>query len=471
MTESAKTVGIADRVLMSAAGFSALSIPYALWRIVSLPARTPQDAFSFISYNRTALFSMYAVTQLLASGLLYASLKLRPSMRVNLALALASSMIALLAADVLVAPWLPSGPSRLAVIQDLQRRGINARPALMAYVIVKGPVLGAGPSPSVDVEGRPTLPLAGVSRCVSVDCKEGRDWLIYESDEHGFHNPPGLWEAAPIDIVAVGDSFTLGSCVPSDQNMVARVRERYPLTVNLGCSGNGPLMMLAGLREYMPHLRPKVVLWCYFSGNDLLDLEFESHHALLVRYLEDGFSQGLLARQAALDRALDRYIGEALPDFLRRNRSSPVRVVVDTLLLRHLRSRLLLGAQELLAPGRGYPDFMTPEENYQLFERILVAARTMAQAQGSALYFVYLPARAELFGRKESRDLAEARRRRVLALVRDMGLPLIDVREEFESHGGPELFVCERCHYSPEGYQRAAQKVLGVLKSEARLSR
>jgi hypothetical protein len=67
--------------------------------------------------------------------------------------------------------------------------------------------------------------------------------------------------------------------------------------------------MLATLKEYAESLRPKVVLWFYFEGNDLKDLSNERRSPLLSRYLEPNeFSQRLSSRQDEIDRALGGYL-------------------------------------------------------------------------------------------------------------------------------------------------------------------
>jgi lysophospholipase L1-like esterase len=118
---------------------------------------------------------------------------------------------------------------------------------------------------------------------------ENGPWVTYRSDEYGFHNPTGIWQSAPLDIAALGDSYTHGHCVPSDKNFVALIRRRFPATLNLGVSGNGPLLELATLKEYLLPLKPKIVLWFYYEGNDLSDLQNERQSALLRRYLHDDF--------------------------------------------------------------------------------------------------------------------------------------------------------------------------------------
>src|SRR5262249_7361046 len=128
--------------------------------------------------------------------------------------------------------------------------------------------------------------------------------LLYDSDEYGFHNPPQLWKAGQVDIAAVGNSWTQGWCVPSDRNFVSLMRVRYPATLNLGMSGEGPLPILGIAREYLSVLEPKIVVWFYFEGNSLQELQEEKKYELLLRYVRSDFRQGLIRRQDEIDQAL-----------------------------------------------------------------------------------------------------------------------------------------------------------------------
>lgn len=132
------------------------------------------------------------------------------------------------------------------------------------------------------LDGTEVFPHGGMSNKVTAYCNESGTHEWYESDEHGFHNPKGVWSAAQIDVVAVGDSYTQGHCVASDTNFVALIRQRYPRTLNLGINGQGPLMTLATLRDYGLSLKPKIVLWFFYEGNDMTDLAEEKSpaHAL-----------------------------------------------------------------------------------------------------------------------------------------------------------------------------------------------
>src|SRR5262249_1090715 len=166
--------------------------------------------------------------------------------------------------------------TKLDLIRDLESHNIRAIPAIAPGFLLKRQGDGTEKS-MVKINGVERLPLGGIANTVTVFCNEDGKYVIYESDEHGFHTPKGIWNAGHLDIAAVGDSFVQGYCVPSDQNFVSLIRKHYPATLNLGELGNGPLAELATLKEYLPSLRPKAVLWVYFEGNDLDDLAREKY--------------------------------------------------------------------------------------------------------------------------------------------------------------------------------------------------
>jgi hypothetical protein len=411
------------------------------------------------------LVAVAVAAVLLAAGCLLA-LRLRPARRVNLALAVAAVAVTLYAAELLLA-WRVPGPPRmidkLARIDALRAQGRAVSPGVepVRFSWIRSPRMPT----SVTLDGRPVLPLAGISRRYTIDCKEGGgDWMTFTTDEHGFHNPPGLWDAPSLELAFVGDSFVHGHCVPSGRNMVDHVRARHPATLSLGMAGSGPLAMLAELREYLPALRPRTVVWCYFSGNDLLDLRRERDHPLLRAYLEAGHSQGLAARQPALDRALDAYVETSLLPELRR-RTRPFFEPGGLLGLRGLRSRAGLALAD--------PYVLTPtEEELQLFARVLRAAQATVQGWGGRMVFVYLPAwpaPARQLGEQEYVKAKDAAAARVRALVKELGLPLADVEAAFQGAPRPDpLFACPGCHYSPEGYALAARVVLETIDGGGR---
>jgi hypothetical protein len=406
--------------------------------------------------------SLVVVVLLAVEAGLLASLRLSPARRANVAL-LASSVVAVLYASelglALAGPGTAKLRDKLARLDELRRLGRDASPGVEPVRFVWPHEPG---SPSwVVIDGAPMLPLGSISRRTTLDCKEGGDWLVYDTDEHGFHNPAGAWTTAGLDLAFLGDSFVHGSCVPTEANMVERVRGRYPATLSLGTPGGGPLIMLAQLREYLPALRPRIVLWCHYSGNDLVDLRHESKHPLLRRYLTGGFTQGLAARQDVLDRAMSDYAQNTMLTAL-RDRSRRRLDLQQLLVLRQLRVATGLA----LADPSG---FELTEAEYALFARVLAEARSTVEAWGGRLIVVYLPGWSEpsrQLGEAEYTRVRGAAGRRTRALIAGMGLMLVDVEQAFAARGNPSsLYACRGCHYGPLGYAVAADAVLSALAS------
>jgi hypothetical protein len=135
-------------------------------------------------------------------------------------------------------------------------------------------------SSKANIDGVEVMPLAGASLRTTLLCNENGEWITYQADRKGFNNPSDAWELGSVEIAALGDSFAHGYCVPPGKSFVDLIRQQHPRTINVGIAGDGPLLMLATQSQYLQSVRPKVVLWIYFEGNDLEDLQRERRSAL-----------------------------------------------------------------------------------------------------------------------------------------------------------------------------------------------
>jgi hypothetical protein len=425
-----------------------------------------------------------------------AALKLAPSARTNIALSLCSAGFAIFAVEFAAATWfgLPTiqdrefrrrlsaaaaaegrtfdSRSRWDVIQELRRKGQDTVPTIYPRELLS---LTDGVMRSVITgQGSELLPLASISRTLTVVCNEGGSHLVYVSDEHGFHNPPGLWQVGAPEVLSLGDSFTQGFCVSGERNFVSRIRSRYPGTLNLGMAANGPLMMLATLREYASVLKPPIVLWFYFEGNDLADLESERQSPLLRQYLNQEYRQRLLERQSEIDTALRRYIDGLDPDtvLFRELRHKLLdstelgTVFRNTVQLTTLRNRLNLvgraGHRNRRPAAASAQAAASSHELYELLAQILEEAKRSVESWGGRMYFVYLPSRYEYDpggpGRSPYRD-------DVLTRAKAAGLPVIDVTPVMWDAGDPMRFFPFRTadHYNEAGHELVARTVLSHL--------
>ena len=354
------------------------------------------------------------------------------------------------------------------VLDALRKSGVDAIPIMTPSNHLLMDLPDGSVKSAINIDGREVIPLASVSNIDALLCNEDGRWIHYKSDSHGFNNPNEQWHSAGVDIVALGDSFTHGYCVPPEANFIARIRGRYPSTLNLGIAGDGPLLMLAKMKEYVPALHPKIVLWFYYEGNDLTDLQRERKNALLTRYLEDGFTQKDLAQQSEIDRAIksqlptwkvreeenrERKASRSVRDDLREFVKLPV-----------LRGKLgLVGGvdrNQILA-GK---DLQTA--NMDVFRDTLVQAKTQADVLDTQLYFVYLPEWARY---TKYRSWGKEKRDDVLKLVSGLGIRIIDIDPIFEGHGDPlSLFPFRAVnHYNETGHRLVAEEVLRKISSSA----
>jgi hypothetical protein len=488
---------VADIVLGGGAFLCLLVSFYAIYYY----GWTPKKYFS-------ALFIIvYGVLPAVLGSALFAFLRRSREFKVNAALVCASVGVSVYAVEVTLAKldsgfrpsvtfWGDSSPGRMdeivavakkfgidfdvrtkfEVIRDLREKGTGAVPATIPFALLMQEPDGSVKS-TIVVDGREVLPLGGISNRVTVLCNEIGSHIVYESDERGFHNPQGIWSTSQMTVAALGDSFVIGACVPSNKNFVSVLRERYPGTLNLGMLGEGPLIMLAALSEYLPFVKPKVVLWFFFEENDIRELMTEGKSSLLRNYLDD-FRQGLFHRQADIDRELSAHIEAAITTELAKPKEnandrskhakhswqdpndspSYTKTIKTVFKLGHLRQTV----------EHFYRTNMQPrEEEYsgpqlKLFRSVLLKAKKSVDAWNGTLYFVYLPARDRYASK------ANYHRQTILAMVRTTGIPIIDVHARFRLQRDPlKFFPFERFgHYNEEGNRLVAEEVLRSISQE-----
>lgn len=361
---------------------------------------------------------------------------------------------------------------RIEVIADLKKRGIDAVPAIIPrYLLLASSNLQlriTGHTTSViKIGGEETLPLAGVANRATVMCNETGEWITYRSDEHGFNNPEGIWHLDRIDIVSLGDSFTQGYCLPREKSFMGVIRQRYPATLNLGMAGDGPLYMLATLKEYLSPLKPQIVLWCYFEGDALRDLQIERKSKLLMQYLNGSFNQGLVSRQNAIDQALLNYIEkEAIKETGRaeaRKASQLGAKALEIVTMGALRKRLGLSFGETSEEKVSLAAIEGPAMD--LLREILSQAKGRVHGWGGKLYFVYLPSWQRYANRPE---IGAQQRARVLDIVGSLDIPMVDMHPVFAAQDAPlALFPFEDAgHYIAAGHELVGREILKALSAE-----
>ena len=409
-------------------------------------------------YGDAALV-LYAGLPLAASVFFLASLFLKKAWRNTVAVSVASAVVAVYAVETyfhLFAPMavkarLAAAPStgidpraKLDVIGDFRRNGVDAYPYINSAYLSEETEGGRLDS-LLRVQGREIWPIGSLSGATVVVCREGREYLSYETDERGFNNPPGTWTAPAITVAAVGNSYVHGECVPPDKNMISLLRDRIEGVLNLGVSGVSALTMLGAIREYLPAIKPRYVFWFFFEDNDLTDLMREKNSPLLSAYLKPDFTQGLADLQPEID-AQYRRMADRLSAKEEENRKSKDRNwFLAVLKLSNV--RLVLGLVR-------YRRAEATAEIYGLMERVLIEADQAVRSWGGRLVFVYMPGPWRYHPYLKAGNEQEIRAR-MTAIAAGLGLPVVDLHSVLvESADDPlDLF---QGHLTEEGNRLAA---------------
>lgn len=342
--------------------------------------------------------------------------------------------------------------SKYQVMTDLRKQGIDVYPLSFpcSYIRSDGLYYNKGK----------IYPLGFISgkSYVESNTASGK-YIIHESDEHGFNNTKSLYDESAIDLVLIGDSYTHGHAVNRDENIAGWLRKSGYAVLTLGTAGNGPLIELALLKEYAEPFKPKTVFWLYSEMNDLRNLRTEMTSLFLLKYLNEGFSQNLLYRQDQIDEVLTAYIKEEEVKYKKKNgleKKNNIKNIVTTAYesfkFSSLRGRLGLYRADPINP---------------LFGDILAKAKSRVNSWGGQLCFVYLPVRQRYeFGKKTDRN--DMKRETVLSVVKNMGIPIIDIHKVFSNHPDPlSLFPFRvKPHYTPEGYNLISQHLEMVISSD-----
>lgn len=372
---------------------------------------------------------------------------LSPKMRINILLLYAALGVSLYLAEagLTLRDWMAQkqaiSDARAASLQNQDNRtALELVRDLTASGEPAVPIIG--PREFVDRANASLFPLGGIANKITVHCKANK-WNTYNSDAHGFHNPPSNYAENEYETIIVGDSYANGYCVACEEDVASALRRMGHSSLNLGIGGNGPLIELAGLTEYAKFLKPHHLFWLFFEGNDMNDLKRERTDTRLFSYLRDDFSQNLMDRQQEVDAELFRLIGEATQPKPRNWR------LPSWLLLRATRGMLNLAFK---------PEY--DSKDMELLHTILNTAKRRAKAWGGTLVFVYLPTIESIQARQPS-----ALRTDILAWVRQQGIPTIDMTEVFQAEKDPLDFFPHRKsgHYNARGYAKVAGTLDGYL--------
>lgn len=130
--------------------------------------------------------------------------------------------------------------------------------------------LGFKPRPHVRVEFFYTHDLVRYGQ-VSPFVEIRKSHIAYSTDAQGFRNRD---EATTADVVVLGDSFTELPYIDYDEVWPNVLAARTGLRIrNLAVSGHAPTQQLVVLRTWGRAYKPRLVIFAFYEGNDILECE------------------------------------------------------------------------------------------------------------------------------------------------------------------------------------------------------
>ena len=303
------------------------------------------------------------------------------------------------------------------------------------------------------------LPLSGVSNSKTINCNENGYYSIYDSDRYGFNNPDYEWDQKEIEYLLIGDSFTHGSCVNRPNDFASVLRSLTKKSVlNLGYRGNGPVAEYASLREYMPS-NVKKILWFYFEGNDIENMNDEIKHKTFQKYFKDlNFSQNLKNKQDEVD----DFVNLSIKNSFEKNENDSLIQTKIIKFVKFFELRLLIN--RIINQKTVIDNFNKSKEIKELFYKI----NKLATNNNSELYIIYLPEYSRYVseggGGVENSDY-----NLIKGVLEELDLNLIDINEElFAKINDPLIFFPFGLngHYNELGNRKIAELIFKKTKGK-----
>ena len=295
--------------------------------------------------------------------------------------------------------------------------------------------------------------------------RDGQFAFAYTTDEHGFRNPSPWPDRA--EIVVLGDSMAFGYGVDDDEAWIALLADWMPgrRIVNLGLIGAAPQQYLRVYETFGRALRPDLVLFCLFAGNDLSDAgRFEEwlQAGSPGNYDEWRLSPGQDAESNSIRSRLEQSYVVTFLRYTRQNlgsRFSGTKIDFPD------------GSRLQLAPAVYARNEHMAQPGHPNFRRVLDAVRqtqALAEETGSQFLVLLVPTKEEVYLPLVDEEPPPATAPFAARFEED-GLPYLDLTPPFQARAreGERLFFEVDGHPNAAGYRLIAEIVLDRIRSSA----
>ena len=318
------------------------------------------------------------------------------------------------------------------------------------------------------MENKNLIPLRGPINKKTLSCGESGIRKIINNDKYGFKNINSIYQKK-IKVLLIGDSFTEGVCEDENNDIAGILRNKFEInTSNLGISGGGPLLSLAALIEYGTNFKPDFVIYLYYEGNDMAELN-RSKETFLINYLDD-FKQNLIDRNDEVKEFLTDYENiaykfieeinvvvddynkfDAIEEEIKKSTEhKKIEIVKDFFELQQVKSIFLVES------------FFNQNNNTidkELFTRVLKKMKSETAGWNGKFAVAYLPD-WNRFNQKYSL-VKFFHKKKIESIIKSLNISYIDIVQDFEKEEDPINFYPFgiRGHFTAAGYQLVAESI------------
>lgn len=261
-------------------------------------------------------------------------------------------------------------------------------------------------------------------------------------------------------IAVMGDSFVYATNVgPTNSFPAALNRLAGPDTAvfNFGVAGYGPDQALRFLQTYVIPQKPTYVVFMIFPANDYNDLIKNQLYSV------DESGHLLPRTDNSLQQHLPRFQSDLIWDLAVRTRAG--------------RSKYVDLYKSFFYDKFDWdfvqdPTSPTSLKKQALMKGVLIELKSTLEKENIPVLVITIPAFESLVEPQQyaAHGVPEKRTRlfteSVITMCNDLGLPCLNLADDFESSGEPARWYDSKDHHlSPEGYARAAQLALPMIEA------
>lgn len=308
------------------------------------------------------------------------------------------------------------------------------------------------------------IPFRGPVKKQTLSCDEALNFKLINNDRYGFKNPDYVYEDK-IEILVLGDSYAEGLCEDEKNDISGHLRDKKYNSINLGVTGSGPLTSLAIIREYIEYFKPNYVVYLYFEGNDLHDLNWEKQ-THLINYLNDDFKRDYYNLKDDIKATLEEFqkyrISQLDQIDLKKNlkeknnnKNNFIQLLKDIVELQNLKGII---RSTILFNDQSY--------DTKLFFDIVKKINFEVISNDSELIFIYLPSWSRYFEKFHKNQFIYKKKKEIIGkLKKKYDIKIIDFEEILSSKKNKKkYFPLEFVgHYNSDGYKLLANEIINFI--------